>query len=145
MWLGPPSMNSQITDLARGAKCVALGAIGLACAPASSASKAVKARAPKPPPALSRKSRLDMGLSKCLFDIEKLVSIQQGMTKGGRTVLPHERRRTGKLVIIRRTTERQPIRPLNPRDQIIAGFLHHTGSKHIRGLDHPLVIQQHER
>ena len=64
-WLGPPSMNSQITDFARGGRCGALGARGSGGAPSAKtvgsrpswASMAMRAMPPRPALACVRKSR----------------------------------------------------------------------------------------
>src|SRR5438309_1809375 len=69
MWLGPPSMNSHTTRLARGAKCGGRAASGLTGSSSGSlpfadrAISAASAREPKPPPARARKSRRDVGTS----------------------------------------------------------------------------------
>src|SRR5438034_11694093 len=62
MWLGPPFMKSQITDLARAGKCVWRGASGLdwrRSSPAGSCAHNIELRAsiPMPPPPSARKSR----------------------------------------------------------------------------------------
>src|SRR5258706_2483097 len=66
-WLGPPSMNSQMTDFAVGAKCGGLARKGSSVFPATAlcnspslSSIAPRARAPSPLPALNRKSRRDL-------------------------------------------------------------------------------------
>ena len=65
MWLGPPSMNSQITDFARGGWCGGLAARVLrrAARAAGSAPASVRswtrANAPSPLPDRQRNSRLD--------------------------------------------------------------------------------------
>src|SRR5256885_13442456 len=65
-WLGPPSMNSQITDLARAGKCGGRGASGFngsilmfaaRARRASRPSREPNARPPNPPPHLVRKAR----------------------------------------------------------------------------------------
>src|SRR5437868_3615671 len=69
MWLGPPSMNSHTTRLARGAKCGGLAASGLDAGSSGSLAVAARpisparARAPIPPPARARNSRRDAGTS----------------------------------------------------------------------------------
>src|SRR6185369_12257440 len=77
MWLGPPSMNTQITDLALGAKCGAFGARGSSGEPVVAAlpspSSDENAIAPSPLPALQRNSRRDrllMGL--CSIAVHEL-------------------------------------------------------------------------
>src|SRR5215207_2011641 len=67
MWLGPPFMNSQMTDLARAGKCGARGAIGLEPCGVSAASPSShrmesSASAPMPPPASFRKSRREWAM-----------------------------------------------------------------------------------
>src|SRR4051812_22713202 len=69
-WLGPPSMNSQITDFAVGLKCGGFGFSGSTEAgPAAdaplSASRDPSASAPRPDPALARKSRRERGRRLC--------------------------------------------------------------------------------
>src|ERR1700716_4202452 len=67
MWLGPPFMNSQITDLARAGKCGACGAIGLDPSCVSNASPCphrmeLSASMRMPPPASLRKSRRELAI-----------------------------------------------------------------------------------
>jgi len=61
MWLGPPCMNSQMTRLARGAKCGCRGASGSVApgqaARASCCIRPAKAKPPIPPPAFSKNCR----------------------------------------------------------------------------------------
>src|SRR5438445_10512431 len=69
MWLGPPSMNSHTTRLARGAKCGGRAASGLTGSSSGSLPFAARpiiaasASAPMPPPARARKSRRERGTS----------------------------------------------------------------------------------
>ena len=65
-WLGPPSMNTQITDMALGAKWGAFGASGSSngavVAALLSPSSVENASAPSPLPVFQRNSRRDLFL-----------------------------------------------------------------------------------
>ena len=69
MWLGPPCMNSQMTRLARGAKCGCRGASGSVApgqaARASCCIRPAKAKPPIPPPAFSKNCRRSCRCGKC--------------------------------------------------------------------------------
>src|SRR5580704_10166447 len=85
-WLGPPSMKTQITDLALGGKCGAFGASGSSAgtlAPARlSPSSAEKASAPNPLPVFHRNSRRDRFLiERPSVDVDELVRVHQGLAE----------------------------------------------------------------
>src|SRR5438876_11864076 len=85
MWLGPPTMNRKMTDLALGAKFGGLAASGftltLACA--VSRSNEPRAMAPKPCPARARMSRRVSIGRICSGNVNELIAIHQGQTKIG--------------------------------------------------------------
>src|SRR3954467_7567336 len=100
MWLGPPSMNSHTTRLARGAKCGGRAGSGLTGSSSGSwpfAGRpiiAANASAPMPPPARARKSRRDVGTSteqgringrrsdiKLSVDEQELGGVHEGVTQ----------------------------------------------------------------
>src|SRR5712692_10709095 len=85
MWLGPPTMNRKITDLALGAKFGGLAARGftLALACAESRSRDPRAIAPKPCPARARMSRRVSTGRMCSRYVDELIAIHQGQTKVG--------------------------------------------------------------
>src|SRR5687768_3333554 len=80
MWLGPPSIKSQITDFAFAVKCGARAA--RAKAP-SSPSRCAKASAPNSPPAFMRNSRRELTGTTCGISvaIHELVRVEQHVAK----------------------------------------------------------------
>src|SRR3954447_13953505 len=83
MWLGPPSMKSQITDLTLGAKCGGFGASGSAAAAdaRSWARRKLNASDPRPLPVLHRKSRRDCWYRmRASVRVNELVRIYQCLT-----------------------------------------------------------------
>src|SRR5579859_3729019 len=76
--LGPPSMKSQITDFARGAKC------------SRASSRLPRASVPRPAPALERKSRL-VHIGKLVQGEKDVTEVDQGKRRG-RLELPGRRR-----------------------------------------------------
>src|SRR5439155_22103700 len=83
MWLGPPTMNRKITDLAFGAKFGGLAASGftLALARAESRRRDPRAMAPKPCPARARMSRRVSTGRICSRYVDVLIAIHQGQIK----------------------------------------------------------------
>src|SRR4029450_407875 len=85
MWLGPPTMNRKITDLAFGAKFGGLAASGftLPLARAVSPSSDPRAIAPKLCPARARMSRRVSIGRICSGNVDEFIAIHQGQTKIG--------------------------------------------------------------
>src|SRR5687768_7374606 len=71
-WLGPPCMNSQITRLARGAKCGSAGARGFFAAALafSPESNEASASIPAPPPAVRKKSRREYDIPTSSVEVQ---------------------------------------------------------------------------
>src|SRR6185369_5058406 len=83
MWLGPPSINNQITDLALGAKCGAFGANGsVSDAALLSPSSEENASAPSPLPVFQRNSRRDrLLMSASSIAVNELIGVQQRLAE----------------------------------------------------------------
>src|SRR5688572_13289264 len=90
IWLGPPSMKRKMTDFAVGLWCGCFAFNGLtvaACSTPSRFSNDARAIAPRPLPALARKSRRDvarrlwMDTVQLLIPVNEFVRVQHGMAE----------------------------------------------------------------
>src|SRR6266404_998904 len=152
MWLGAPTMNRKITDLAFAGKCCGLGASGFsrAAAKPSRSSRYCRASAPNPCAARVSTSRRVMAGRMCSMavlressgDINELISIEQCQAK------IRERAATGQELLthfhldgLGRARQRQLVCAPQLKRAVVTAFAVEARGKTVRFFSHEIAVE----